>query len=213
MKNTMIGYFIHTRRTSHTVGFRGPVPVLVVGRTLLGWLLAQLSLDAEGGCVRRVGGELWQALLALAGEGQVVAVPDRFFAYLVIGGAALYSGHCPKKADKLVDGDAAQRTGQALVAAQRGEPQDGGHIGIGVVLRRGRPTADDGPNGEGLAKPFEVLPIAVEGLPGGTITVGHTLELYKTFIGLLFPCTLPLVGRVTEVERVVVSSSSGFHNV
>jgi hypothetical protein len=30
---------------------------------------------------------------------------------------------------------------------------------------------------------------------------------------LLFPCTLPLVGRVTEVERVVVSSSSGFHYV
>ena len=63
----------------------------------------------------------------------------------------------------------------------------------------------------GLAEGLEVLPITVEGLPGGTITVRHTLELYKTFIGLLLPGTLPLVGRVTDIEGIVISDSSWLH--
>ena len=98
-------------------------------------------------------------LLALAGEGQVVPLPNGLLAHLVVGHAALHGDHRTEKADKLVDGYAHKRTRKQLVAAQRGESQNGGYIGIGVVLRRGCPTADHGPHSEGLAEGLVVLPI------------------------------------------------------
>ena len=67
---------------------------------------------------------------------------------------------------------------------------------------------DDALYRKGLAMALEVLPVAFQYLPCGTITVGHRLELYEAGIGLLYPCTLPMVGRVADVERIVVSDSS-----
>ena len=190
------------------MGHGRPVPILIVGGTLLG-LFAQLGLDAEGRCVRRFGGELRKTLLALAGEGQVVTLPDGALAHPVVGHAAFDGGHRTEKAHELVDGNAHEGARKEFVATQRGEPEDGGYIGVCVVFRRGCPSADDRPHSEGLAEGLVMLPIAFEGLPGGTVAVGHTLELYETFVGLLGTRTLPAVGRVADVERIVVADSSG----
>ena len=58
----------------------------------------------------------------------------------------------------------------------------------------------------------EAFVIGLEDAPCRPIAVGHALELYKTFVGLFFRCTLPFVGRVSDVEWVVVSDSS-FHSL
>ena len=191
------------------MGHGRPVPILIVGGTLLG-LFAQLGLDAEGRCVRRFGGELRKTLLALAGKGQVVALPDGALAHPVVGHAAFDGGHRTEKAHELVDGNAHEGARKEFVATQRGEPEDGGYIGVCVVFRRGCPSADDALHGEDGALLSEMLPIAFQYLPGCPVAVSHRLELYKTLVGLLHPHAFPAVGRVADVERVVISDSS-FH--
>lgn len=85
-------------------------------------------------------------------------------------------------------------------------------IGFRVVVVLGRrPAADDVPHRKRLALHAEALVVGLKHLPGGTIAVGHTLELYKFFIFLLVRSTLPAVGRVSDIERVVVSDTSWFH--
>jgi hypothetical protein len=61
---------------------------------------------------------------------------------------------------------------------------------------------------ERLAKALEVLPIALQRLPGSSVTVGHTFKLHEATVRLLYPRTLPSVGRVADVERIVVTESS-----
>ena len=146
-----------------------------------------------------------------AGKGQVVALPDGVQVHFLVGDAALHHGHGGHEAGKLVEHIAGEGSRQMLVASQRGEPEHGLHIRIGVVLRGGCPPADDALYGEGLALAVEVFPVALQHFPRGTVAVGHRLELYEATVFLLHPCTLPTVGRVADVERIVVTDSSAFH--
>ena len=55
---------------------------------------------------------------------------------------------------------------------------------------------------------IEGFPIAFEHLPGSTIAIGHAHELYETLVRLLCPCSLPSVGRMADIERIVVTDAS-----
>ena len=94
--------------------------------------------------------------------------------------------------------------------ADAGEAEHGADVLLRVVLRRWRPSADDVRDGECPLLRDEAVEVRVERAPCSPIAVGHALELHETFVGLLFPSTLPLVGRVADVERVIVSKSSWY---
>ena len=50
--------------------------------------------------------------------------------------------------------------------------------------------------------------VGLEDAPCGPIAISHAIELDKTLVGLFYRSTLPFVGRVSDVEWVVVSDSS-----
>jgi hypothetical protein len=56
---------------------------------------------------------------------------------------------------------------------------------------------------------MEMIPIRFKRFPCCPIAVCHGLELHETWVCLLFARTLPSVGRVADVERIVVALSSG----
>ena len=185
-----------------SIRLRRPVPVLVP--TVEGFLQRfgdghRLQDEGLGGA------HVATVREALAGEGQVVALPDGVVVYLMDGDATFYHRHGAEQAGELAQHVAHEGARKAFVSAQRGEPEHGAYVGGGIVLRRRGPTADDGFYRKGLACGAEVFPVALEQFPAGTVTVGHALELHERCVGLLGARTLPAVGRVADVERVVVS--------
>lgn len=148
-------------------------------------------------------------LLAVGGEGQLVALGDGFGIYLGKGEAALdarHGGHHP--AQSAVAGGVAGWE-QPFVASDAGHHQHGADVGFGIVLHGWCPTADDVPHREVLAFRAEALVVALQDFPCRPIAVGHGLELDECAVGLSFAGALPTGGRAADIEGIVVSDSSG----
>ena len=146
-------------------------------------------------------------------ESQLVPPPDGPSVHLVHGDAVLHARHGRNEAHHplhIVTETAVLGAQQVLVATQSAQHGHIPYIRIGVVLGGRRPPADDVPY---IIRPsllFQPMAIRVEYLPCRPIAVSHGGELHESLVGLHFPCTLPLVGRVTDIQWMVVSYSS-FH--
>ena len=81
-------------------------------------------------------------------------------------------------------------------------------VRLRVVLIRRCPSGDDVPHIIQQLLHSEVLPIRIQHLPCRAVSVRHRRELYEGFVRLLHPRPLPTVGRVADVERIIVSESS-----
>jgi hypothetical protein len=57
----------------------------------------------------------------------------------------------------------------------------------------------------------EAVVVTLQGFPCCPIAVGHGLELHETLVFLFLTRTLPLVGRVSDIEGIVISDSSWLH--
>ena len=142
------------------------------------------------------------------GECGQVGFSDGFCVHLPDTDAALHDGHGTD--EPFHAGVSVRVVGrkEGFLAAQPAEQKHGTDVGFGVVaVLRGCPTADDVPHGEGLPFLAEAAVVALQELEGGTVAVGHAPELHEAGVGLLFRPALPTAGRVTDVERVVVSYS------
>ena len=143
------------------------------------------------------------------GKGEAVSVADGFRVDLLRGEAALDARHGLQQSRKASVAVHIVGRKEVLPASDGAESQHLADVGFGVVLVGRRPTGDDVPHREALALPAEAVVVGLKHFPCRPITVGQGGELYKTFIFLLVPGTLPTVGRVSDVERVVVPDSSG----
>ena len=81
-------------------------------------------------------------------------------------------------------------------------------VSFRVVLRWGCPTVYDVSDCEWPIFLAEKVVVGLQNLPGSSVAIVQVDELYKTFIVLFRQNTLPMVGRVSDVERVVVTDSS-----
>ena len=103
------------------------------------------------------------------------------------------------------------RARDILVTTQSAQFYHGLHIGLGIVFGGRCLASDDVSYIIRCPLPTETKAVRVQYLPGSPIAVGHGLELDETLVGLCGGCSLPLVRRTTDVQRVVVSDSSWFH--
>ena len=81
-------------------------------------------------------------------------------------------------------------------------------VAFRVVLVGWCPAGDDGAHVERLLGGVEVFPVRLQCFPCSPIAVGHRFELHECRVFLFHSGSLPSVFRPTDVERVVVSSSS-----
>ena len=94
---------------------------------------------------------------------------------------------------------------KGLCGREPGHSADVGNVAFGVVLGWRCPSAYDLLNG---TQPVLVC-IGAEQAEGGSDAPFHGGELHKVGVGLLRPLPLPFGGCAADVQRVVVSDSSG----
>ena len=82
-------------------------------------------------------------------------------------------------------------------------------IRLGVVLAGRRPLADNLANGK---QPVLVVVRAGEQVEGGSPTILKRFKLAKTCIILLGSQALPLILASADIQRVIISDSSWYHN-
>ena len=144
-------------------------------------------------------------LQPLSRESQIIAFPNGFPIHLLIGDAILHTSHGGNQTGGTFQIPTPQRTGHVLISTQSAEHDHRADISIGIILRRRRPPGNDVSQGISLPLPTESEAIRVQYLPCCPIAIRHRCELHKTFISLLYPCPFPLVGRMADIKRVIVS--------
>ena len=149
--------------------------------------------------------------LRMLRESESVAHADGFRINLRGRDAALYHRHGGYQPAKLSVAVHIRWRQQVLLASDAGQPQHLADVGPCIVLRGWCPTGDDVFHRKVFLSFLQPLVVGVQCFPGGPIAISHRFELYKRLVGLLLARSLPAVGRVADVERVVVSCSSCFH--
>ena len=142
---------------------------------------------------------------SLARESQVVTFPDGIYIHLIGGQATFYHRHGQQQSGELFELVAGERPRQTLVATQRSDVQHRLYVSIRIVLLGRRPAVDDVAHRKRVSLLLEVYPIALQHLPRRPVSVRHRLELHEALVRLVYPCTLRFVGRVTDVQGVVVA--------
>ncbi len=94
---------------------------------------------------------------------------------------------------------------KGLRRREPGHSADVGNVAFGVVLGWRCPSAYDLLNGTQSV----LVGIGAEQAEGGSDAPFHGGELHKVGVGLLRPLPLPFGGCAADVQRVVVSDSSG----
>ena len=138
-------------------------------------------------------------------KSQIISLPNGFPIHVLIGDTVLHTCHGGYQSGSPVQLPPPQRAGHTLVSTQSAEPDHRAYISIGIVLRRRRPPGNDVSQRVGFPFPAESEAIRVQYLPCCPIAIRHRCELHKTFISLLYPCPFPLVGRMADIKRVIVS--------
>ena len=145
------------------------------------------------------------------GEGHAISLEDGFVVHLLNGDSALHAGHGGDELGEVVVAIHIVGRKKIFLSTDACNLKHRSDVGFRVVLPWWRPSRDNIPHRESPTLMGKAFVIGLEDAPCRPIAIGHALELYKTLVFLLCRSTLPFVGRVSDVEWVVVSDSSCLH--
>lgn len=146
--------------------------------------------------------------LIVFGESQPIAHTNGLGIHLSIRNAAFHASHGGYQTAQFAIPGYITGWEQVLLTSQPTYSHHKADVSRCIVFFGRCTSADDMLHIERFALSTEPVVISLQGFPGSPITIGHALKLYKTLVGLFFTCTLPAVGRVTDIKWVIVSKSS-----
>lgn len=142
---------------------------------------------------------------------QIIPLPDSIHIHLLHRDTVLHASHGGYEAGCFLQAfEVAVAVGarDILIATQARKTHHSLYISLGIVFGRGCPAGNDGTHIVRHVFAAETQVVRIEQLPYGAIAILHRFKLYKRRIGLCSGCSLPLVIRVADVERIVVTDSS-----
>ena len=138
-------------------------------------------------------------LCLVFGESHAIALEDGFVVYMLQGDSALHTSHGGDELGEAIIAIHIVGRKKVFLSSDARDLKHRSDVGFGIVLLGRRPSGEDVPNRESSALCAEALVVGLEDAPCSPITIGHALELYKTLVCLFFRCTLPFIGRVTDI--------------
>lgn len=100
------------------------------------------------------------------------------------------------------------RRKQPFPTAQPCQQQYLAKVGSGIVFRWRSPPLNDVFYTERFVLRTKMAVVGLQHFPSGPIAVGHAFKLHKALVVLYFRSSLPAVGGMTDIKRIVVTDSS-----